>query len=371
MNVSTGLLDDEQLARSFFANASIRDVCDFCMYDDSIARCASRQEEELCNHAKEDVAFSNDSLRAVLDEDGHDSFRFYEAEICTYPTKFLTKQVSKLFADEFKVDMCWFSLGMHEQKAGETLVHGYERELMQYDRKLGKFITFEKFDAKNHSQCLVKPNVKYVEGEVAGKVIYVICFPYAGVLSKESMSMSLIKKLIECGDKYGYDYIASTKHVQDDMLEFHVSYESKMQESDIVISSKLYHVAKLRAKSKILKQGLNPHGTDYENMMKSRIAKRKSGKDIRLHPYRVYLFNGLDMWAITSFVKQKHYESTRIHGDECERYCLLEIDRHKVPHLKLYRDNNFESNDPKKPIALYTYTNIPPDAISFLKELDV
>ena len=47
-------------------------------------------------------------------------------------------------------------------------------------------------------------------------------------------------------------------------------------------------------------------------------------------------------------------------------YALLKIDKRKVPNLKLYRDNNFQAKDVKHPIALYTYSNIPPNAIELV-----
>lgn len=236
---------------------------------------------------------SSDSLRSVLEEDGHDPFRFYEAEICTYPTKFLTKDIAKLFVHEFKIDVCWLSLQLHERGDGEVFVPNYRDSILEYDSKTSKFSKFDgSFDCNGRSACYIKADVKYVEGDVAGKIVYAICFP-----DKDAVHLSpgFIKKLIESGDRFGYDYIAYT--VVNGIAEtlVHVSFESKRQDSEIEIEDKLYHVAPSRLKDKILKFGLTPHGTDYKTV--------KDGNKMH-HPHRVYLFNGLDIWAMKSFLAQ-------------------------------------------------------------------
>lgn len=314
------------------------------------------------------MVFSSDSLRSILEEDCHDPFRFYEAEIYTYPTKFLTKDIVKLFANEFNVDAYWFSLKLHERDKGETFVKDYKDDLFKYDTKLDKVFAFESFDDGCKTRCYLKVDVKYVEDDVAGKIIYVICFPDVSCLhKKQQLSSVFIKKLIESGNRFGYDYIAYSSSSHNNELVFYVSYESKRQESEIKVEDKLYHVAPLRAKDKILKFGLNPHGTDdssAENTMKRR------------HSYRVYLFNGFDMWAIKSFLMQLKSETKNRNDiflqklkNEQDSFCVFEVDRNKISHLKLYRDNNFESKDSHHPTALYTYTNIPPNALKFKTEL--
>lgn len=52
-------------------------------------------------------------------------------------------------------------------------------------------------------------------------------------------------------------------------------------------------------------------------------------------------------------------------------YALLKIDKRKVLNLKLYRDNNFQAKDVKHPIALYTYSSIPPNAIIYIDKISV
>lgn len=359
----------------FFTKPTVKDVCLFRDVDKSICHCSERQQTEWCNLSNEDLVFSNDSFRSILEEDGHDPFRFYEAELHTYPTKFMTKKIAVLFANEFEVDICWFSLKLHEPAKNEVFVKDYTDDILMYDRKLNKYFAFESFNAKGRSQCYVKADAKYIEDDVAGKVIYVIMFPDMLSLHKDSLSSAFLKKLIECGEQCGYDYIANGKTVFKDSLEFTVSFESKRQESEIEIEDKLYHVAPMQAKDKILKFGLNPHGEDYNGILQRRITKRKNGNNVRMHPYRVYLFNGLNLWAIKSFLSQlklerkyndKHLQKLK----DANEFALFEIDRKKISHLKLYRDNNFESANPCKPIALYTYTNIPPSAIAFKQSLD-
>lgn len=44
-------------------------------------------------------------------------------------------------------------------------------------------------------------------------------------------------------------------------------------------------------------------------------------------------------------------------------YVVFEIDRKKIPELKLQRDNMYSSNNPKHPLVLYS--NISPQAIKF------
>jgi hypothetical protein len=48
---------------------------------------------------------------------------------------------------------------------------------------------------------------------------------------------------------------------------------------------------------------------------------------------------------------------------ETDEYVVFKIDRSKIQNFQLYRDNNFKNDDSKNPIALYTYSNISPNAI--------
>ena len=126
----------------------------------------------------------------------------------------------------------------------------------------------------------------------------------------------------------------------------------------------MYHITPISTVDKILKFGLSPKSKTY-------IAGEKA-----CHSDRVYLFNGFDRDAISKFAAQLGKQSSQY--DKLKKlllqtndYALLKIDKRKVPNLKLYRDNNFKSKDPKKPIALYTYSNIPPNAIICVDKISV
>ena len=315
---------------------------DFILVSNSIDRCAYAQVEEHSNLLKEDISYASNSLRSILLEDGYD-------------TKFLTKSLAKLFTDEFDRDLCWFSLKLSSPSNGEIFVANYKDDILQYDANTRKYLAFEEFDAKDKSQCWIKSNASYVEDDVAGRIRYHVFFPDARQLPNVKISHSFVKSLIEVGDRYGYDFIAYSRYEVDDGVCVFVSYESRLQKNNIVISDLLYHLAHLSVKNKILKNGLVP---------------KSSTPSIR-HRDKVYLFNCYDMHMFMSFLKQiqhtsKTYDANTRSLKTSKDFAIFEIDRRNIHNdIKLYRDNNFESKDPSKPIALYTYSNIPPDAISF------
>ena len=348
---------------SMFFMRSSKKAYDFALINESIEKCANLQIEEHSNFFKEDVIYAKYSLKNVLFEDGYELNALNDAEIMTYPTKFLTKSLAKFFVDEFHRDICWFSLKLtsFSNSKGDVFVANYKDDILQYDAKTKKYLAFETFDIEDKSQCWIKADALNVEDDVAGRIKYCIFLPNTTSLQKNAISQNFVKKMIEIGNQYGYDFIAYSRHETNNGLCFYVAYESRLQKSNITINDKLYHLAPLNKKDKILKNGLAP---------------KSNTPNIR-HRDKIYLFNCYDLYVFVSFLRQIQHMSTIYDKNtkmlkQSKDFALFEIDRNKLHNdIKLYRDNNFESKDPKNPIALYTYSNIPPNAISFKDTISV
>lgn len=332
-------------------------------YSGVVRRCAESQVIDFANLSKDDLVYSFNSYRNCMLREGIETDLLNDAELKTYPTRYLVKALAKICALAFNLDNCVFSTRMYTED--KPVVDDYEFDIMTYDTKLGKYVSCSSSNEVDNSRCCyMKMMVKNVEGDIAGRVTIVICFPNTNIFNFNKVSSRFVEDLINAGDRFGYNYIAHSVDDNKYSICLRISYESKMQESNFTIDRKLYHVAPMSSRDKILKRGLVPHEVNAKNG--SKIA----------HPHRVYLFNGLDMWAIMSFLRQakktsKSYDRSLSKIKNSSDFALFEIDRDKISDLKLYRDNNFESKDLSNPTALYTYSNIPPSAISFKQEMHI
>jgi hypothetical protein len=104
----------------------------------------------------------------------------------------------------------------------------------------------------------------------------------------------------------------------------------------------LYHITYKRHLNKIKKQGL--------------VTKTKN--IIEKYPVRIYFFLDID--------DAKNYTILRdLYSEELSEFVLLEIDMRLIKKIKLYQDPKFD----KDTMAIYTYDNIPPNAITIIEEL--
>ena len=349
-----------------FLNASAPRLEVFRISDAHLTdECAAAQVLDYADLAEDDLVFSSDSLRAMRKASDGDAVYLVDAEIKTYPSRYLAKRIAKIMADGLGMDFCVFSAKFYEPKA---TICSFANDLMVYDAAARKSFAYDDIKIDSPRCCYLKMQAMNVKDDVAGRLHIVVMFPSRDLVD-DVLSVDVLKKMIEAGDSLGYDYIAYSPSRSRESISFIISFEAKWQEDDIEIEDKLYHVAQLSSKDKILKHGLNPHGDDRQSIEKKlEASKTVHGMSNIIHPHRVYLFNGLDMPVIKSFLRQagrmsKTYDKGLRQLVMSKDFCLIEVDRDKLKHLKLYRDNNFENNGSCKPIALYTYSNIPPDAL--------
>lgn len=133
----------------------------------------------------------------------------------------------------------------------------------------------------------------------------------------------------------------------DGAIRFNIEQKYDYELSRSKVGDKLYHITSPAAVDKILKIGLTP----------------KTRSKMATHPDRIYLSNSIsDLTAIADQM------DSFLRGNGT---VILQIDTNKIPSkAKFYRDPDF-SNDPRDDGGFYTYTNIPPNAISVYKQLSV
>lgn len=317
--------------------------------------CALKQNNLYVNLEKNDLMYNENSLVSFIQLTESNLYFTSEALIKTYPTKFLTGNVVKYLVDNCISSVnpiCLYSPSLDKDKRLNDLFiyNGQTHKTYCFDVEHDSFDDF-----KLNLKCLTQ----YVENDVAGQIIYVFKLDSSKHISFKSND---IEQLIHIGNKYGYDYIAYS--FIDKTSTLYLMFESKYQLSNIIISNYLYHVSPKNLKEKILKYGLNPKSKSF-----------KHGHEIK-HSDRVYLFNGYNEERIKSFIHQLGRKSITFNASlheliETDEYVVFKIDRSKIQNLQLYRDNNFKNDDSKNPIALYTYSNISPNAIVDVKNIKI
>lgn len=276
-----------------------------------------------------------------------------EADILTYPTDKFSRTFLKSIAETCNIQSASF---------GPTLNNEYfvfRNGVISFD---DTFDPSHRPDIDLHITALYS----YIDNDIAGRITYRIFIdPKFSKIKITSDLKSALPKIIKTGDYCGYNYIT---HMLYDALnglfipEF--VFESKFQTSKLQIADKLYHIAPLSLKDKILKYGIVP-------------KSKSSNRGIQVcHPDRVYMFNLYDENLFKSFCKRARKKSCGYSSDLNMKffkyeYAIFEIDRNKISDLILFRDNNFESKDPNNPTAVYSYTNIPSTAINFVKEFNL
>lgn len=323
-------------------------------YNNAVLECAQNQIDDHADLATEDLAWSARSLLECKIVGEHDCIFMKEAILKTYPTKLLTKAVAKCLCKQLSIQQCLVSMSLQNAKFAN------DSQLAIYDLGIHKFIEWEPVDGTKFA-AMLKCKCMNIEDDIAGRVVYTLGLVTRSKQPSIDAFSSAAQALIQCGQSLGYDYIAQTTQYNADskILICQVIYESKFQDANIEVEDDLYHITPISTVGNILKFGLSPKSKTY-------IAGEKA-----CHSDRVYLFNGFDKNAISMFARQLEKQSSQY--DKLKKlllqtkdYALLKIDKRKVPNLKLYRDNNFQAKDVKHPIALYTYSNIPPNAIELV-----
>ena len=312
--------------------------------------CNQLQVDDHSDLISEDLVWASTSLLEAIREKESNVVYFSEAELKTYPTKLLTKEVAKSVCVGFGFQRCVFDTSLTRGqifRQGSTFI---------YDASSKRCIEWECSD-RDSFPCIVQAFPENVENQVAGAIGYRLILE-----DEKTIPQDLVNDLIEVGDHLGYDYVAYSTKKEKDCWFFHVKFEAKFQKNETIqIEDKLYHLSRLSKKDDILRYGLQPRSATFIHGIKAR------------HQDRVYLFNGYDKEAIQGFANQvskedKVFNKKTQQFDDVETvYAIFEIDRKKIPELKLYRDNMYSSNNPKHPLALYTYSNIPPQAIKFCR----
>lgn len=282
----------------------------------------------------------------------YDEFEYIgEAELKTYPTDKFLKLVLKTVSN---------SCGFKDVVIGPTLAGDYLRFAG------GKVCIDDEFDAGAGlcgAECYIYANYGYVENGIAGRVQLTLGFSGAACGLEARLTAGL-KDIIKNADYCGYNYVLHQLYDARGGFRPEFVFESKFQSANLKISNKLYHIAPASLKEKILKFGIAPKS-------KSRAGGRKI-----CHPDRVYMFNLYDEFLFLTFCRQAGKKNCGYSRDlklpySNFDYCIFEIDRNKVPDLVLFRDNNFQSPDRYNPVAVYSYTNIPPAAVCFLKDFNL
>lgn len=298
-----------------------------------------------------------------------------EAEIKTYPTDKFTQQFIKDICSIFGYERCICNGTVSD-----------DSEILRYD---GKHIFIDEYHDNPfeiHSVedmkaiAMIKPTYDYIENNIAGTVWYDVqlnSLDYDTIpsknkkfvdvnLAKNMLTSNKLSMLIQHAYTYGYSYVQHSIHTMNSATPvFSIGFEAKFHDVEFLLNDKLYHLAPMSLKDKILKTGISPKSKSFNN-----------GTQLN-HPDRVYMFNLYDKSIFATFVslhdkKSKIFDKSNRILFQTNEFALFEIDFQmlkKRKDIQIYRDDMFQSYDDKKPTAVFTYSNIPPDVISFKEKL--
>ena len=285
------------------------------------------QQDPLEPDEVRSIVFSSDSLaetRERVDEVDYVA----EAEIKTYPAKKFVEQLARLAYRTFG------------PPAGMVLRRSdlRDRGEMDFDGK-----SFVKAGGQRHTALVLAD----VEGEGTQDVVNVdVVVRY----SKENRrkEQEFVKDMMKAGSLCGYDYVSHwidmMSYSDRDVVQ--AVFEAR-RSAPVDAPKYLYHMAPTSVKDRILKYGIVPKSKSKNHM--SRLE----------HPDRVYLFTDYDERVFSN------YEYAWGKGPE---YSVFRVDREAVPGIRLYRDGMVRSERNGFPLAVYTYQNVPPKAVSWVKD---
>lgn len=291
-----------------------------------------------------DIVSSSNSTHSLMESEPVEYMS--EAEMKTYPvtklTRALCRAVSKTLDTDVTVDGAPYEKTYCILRTGEIVAplckirDGAIRCVTAY------FDVDGVFDVKK---------------DIAGNAVY----DFRGNFD-ETAFKSHLAEFVKAAHWCGYNYVYGRGRAG----FFQMSFEPLYNETKLTINNKLYHVAPSILDEKILRNGLVPKSKSFLGKMKLD------------HPDRVYLFTRYDFGMMKSFARQIRDKFVAYDRDsksriEINEFSIFEIDRRKMPGHNLYRDSMFDNDDPKSPLAVYTYSNIPPAAMRKFKtfELDL
>ena len=275
----------------------------------------------------------------------------------TYPTDVFTRALAKELAQIF---------GLEEMLVGKTL----DSDDILHWTKSGGFRIVEEPDDQVFKKSTPKLLLDHyaVDGRVSGSTLFQLALSRSSI-DKDVLEAKFTVKLKHLMDKalsYGYFYVAHEvgEASKDDVVLLSMMFEARFTKSFVNVGRHLWHLTPASNEPKIFKQGLVPK------------SKSANGKIQLGHPDRVYLFTTDDMNVLTQFVRQAAKQSKKFDkqlGDLSKenKYAVIEVDVSKVKSLKLYRDPMFKNlasdDDEEENVAVFTYNNIPPEALKVVK----
>lgn len=267
----------------------------------------------------------------------------------TYPTDLFTRALAKDLAKIFD---------LQEILVGKTLDN---EDILHWTRESG-FRIVEDTKDKVFKHTTPKLLLEYfeVESRVASSTTCQLVVP-SNLMSLDLLSTKFVANLKMVAERalgFGYSYVAHESSLEDsgNTVALTIVFEALFSKRVIDVQDKLYHITPSSNEAKIFKQGLVPK------------SKTTNGKIQLGHPDRVYLFTRYDMNVFVQFIQMaaKHSKKfNKILGDLAveNKYTILEVDLDKTKSLKLYRDPLFGKLSDGN-LAVFTYSNIPPEAIS-------
>lgn len=198
---------------------------------------------------------------------------------------------------------------------------GFEHDFLNNNNDIG--ITFDTYRKNEH---------EYGSDEVSS---------ISMIIPKEFKDIEKIKQFFTaCGWT-----LAVVNPYYKDKDFFVYSFEKNRQEDMIKTSKYVYHLTPTNKLDKILKNGLTPH----------------SGNKLGEHPERIYCFLDRNLDVNYTFFADELYSSTNNNKKRDVPYTLLEIDTEKCGNIKFYGDPNLVR-------AIWTFDNIPPEAIKVINK---
>ena len=299
-----------------------------------------------------DLVYSSNSMKELLARESERVRYMSEAELKTFPAAKLVAAVCKAFARQ------------------TGLPAAVDDEM----RGLYRVMPDGRVDAADPEQGDLKCAVRYfelpsgfsVESGISGNVVfYFSCSAGAAEIVKKKC----LAKMVQAGHWCGYNYVYCV--YEERSRNFMVGFEPMHGESGFETGGALYHVAPSNLEGRILRQGIVPKS-------KSAILGGPNGWSGTKfeHPDRVYFFTKFDMDMFERFAEQVRgkssvYDAVRKTCGPVREFTVFEIDRSKMKNYNLYRDGMFDNDDPDSPVAVYTYSNVPPSAVKKIKSFKV
>lgn len=285
-------------------------------------------DDEICECLVNPFSYRN---KVIASES--DMYFMSEADLKTYPSKKLKGAIFSELAD---------SLGKWQLEA-------YVKEAGKEVNVLEKFYLEKNYDNDT-------------DDKIAGNVQ--IAIPILKADTRKAIKHYKHSGFMHTMMMFGYDLANEDIHqlnrpiyhkgkaIDADLLV--LQFEARFQTDEPQLNKYLYHITTSNHKDKILKFGISPKS-------KSKVFSYKD---------RVYLFNTDDMKLILEYAQESLKMNVTGKDKSDRKFTVFQIDSAKLKN-KLYIDNHFKSQDRKHPNALFTYTNVRPEAIVKAKDVEL